>query len=59
MKIGELEYEDDGTTIVYEETELINKEKFEVTLNKLRRTRYNNYSTSYSRRSERQQKNIQ
>lgn len=32
---GKIEYEEDGTTIIYEEKELINNEAFEVTLNEL------------------------
>lgn len=50
MTTGDLEYEADGTTIVYEEKDLANTEHLEVILNKLRRARYNNYIYSYSTR---------
>lgn len=47
---GNLEYEADSGAIVYEEKDLGNAEHLEVTLNKLRRTRHNNKSNSYSTR---------
>lgn len=54
---GELEYEEDGTTIKYEEKDIEDSTKLNIVINELRKTRYRTFNYSNSRRPEKQQKN--